>query len=110
MIVCKIGLSRCPRTHHGPKNTLKWPQEGQNWRQCISCGPTNWFWAKKTKFESVRSKVCSSHPESAKVEREQVLDDLFGWRIEQKKVRTVFYHFDQFAPVFKIYLIKADSG
>ena len=35
-----------PRTHPGPKNTKKWPQEGQNWRQCTSCGPTNWFWAK----------------------------------------------------------------
>ena len=53
------------RTHPGPKNTEKWPQEGQNWRQCTSCGPTNWFWAKKTKFESVRSKVCSFHSESA---------------------------------------------
>ena len=54
-----------PRTHPGPKNTEKWPQEGQNWRQCTSCGPTNWFWAKKNKFESVRSKVCSFHSESA---------------------------------------------
>ena len=55
-----------PRTHPGPKNTEKWPQEGQNWRQCTSCGPTNWFWAKKNKFESVRSKVCSFHSESAR--------------------------------------------
>ena len=56
-----------PRTHPGPKNTEKWPQEGQNWRQCTSCGPTNWFWAKKNKFESVRSKVCSFHTESARL-------------------------------------------
>ena len=55
----------CSKTHPGPKITPKTPQEGQNWPQCTSCGPINWFWAKKTKFESVRSKVCSFHSESA---------------------------------------------
>ena len=55
----------CSKTHPGPKITPKTPQEGQNWPQCTSCGPINWFWAKKNKFESVRSKVCSFHSESA---------------------------------------------
>ena len=57
-----------PRTHPGPKNTEKWPQEGQNWRQCTSCGPTNWFRAKKNKLESVTHKLCPFHSESPCVE------------------------------------------
>ena len=65
LIIWKIGFPRCPRTHPGPKDTLKWPREGQNWRQCTSCGPTNWFRTKKTKFESVTSNLCSFHSESA---------------------------------------------
>ena len=64
LIIWKIGFPRCPRTHPGPKDTLKWPREGQNWRQCTSCGPTNWFRAKKTKFESVTHKLCPFHSES----------------------------------------------
>ena len=61
----------CSKTHPGPKITPKTPQEGQNWPQCTSCGPINWFWAKKTKFESVRSKVCSFHSESASCDKYQ---------------------------------------
>ena len=38
----------CSKTHPGPKNTPKRPQGGRYWRQCTSCGPINWFWAKKT--------------------------------------------------------------
>ena len=79
MLIWKIGFPRCPRTHPGPNDTLKWPREGQNWRQCTSCGPTNWFWAKKTKFESVRSKVCSFHPESACYNR--VAEPRIRWRL-----------------------------
>ena len=65
MVISKIGSQNPPWAHQKHRNTKKWPQEGQNWHQCTSCGPTNWFWAKKTKFESVRSKVCSFHTESA---------------------------------------------
>ena len=70
MIIWKIGFPRCPRTHPGPKDTLKWPREGQNWRQCTSCGPTNWFRAKKNKFESVTHKLCPFHSESPIYEKD----------------------------------------
>ena len=66
VVISKIGSQNPPWAHRKHRNTKKWPQEGQNWHQCTSCGPTNWFWAnKKNKFESVRSKVCSFHTESA---------------------------------------------
>ena len=60
--------NRAPKVTQKPpwaKKTLKRPQEGRNWHQCFLCGPTNYFWAKKTKFESDPSKVCSFHVESA---------------------------------------------
>ena len=60
--------NRAPKVTQKPpwaKKTLKRPQEGQNWHQCFSCGPTNYFWAKKNKFESDPSEVCSFHVESA---------------------------------------------
>ena len=65
VVISKIGSQNPPWAHQKHRNTKKRPQEGQNWRQCTTCGPTIWFWAKKTKFESVRSKVCSFHTESA---------------------------------------------
>ena len=60
----KIGPPKCSKIHPGPKNTPKRPQEGQNWHQCFSFSPTNYFRAKKNRFESDPSKVCSFHLES----------------------------------------------
>ena len=50
VVISKYGSQNPPLAHRKHRNTKKWPQEGQNWQQCTSCGPTNWFWAKKTKF------------------------------------------------------------
>ena len=81
-IIWKIGPLRCSKTHPGPKNAPERPREGQNWRQCTSCGPINWFWAKKTKFESVRSKVWSFHSESARSKLVfKTLQPLLSWGV-----------------------------
>ena len=53
--------SKCPKQHKTPLLNPKRPV----FPNTDPCGPTNWIWAKKTKFESVRSKVCSFHTESA---------------------------------------------
>ena len=39
--ISKIWRARCPKTHPGPKNTPKRIEEGRNWYQCFSFGPTN---------------------------------------------------------------------
>ena len=81
----------CSKTHPGHKNTPKRPWEGRYWRQCTSCGPINWFWAKKTKFESVHSKVCSFHTESANTVRVQRDQSPF-----QFKLFLLFFFLDFF--------------
>ena len=66
-LIWKIGVYRLLKTYPTPKNAPGRLQEVQNWHQCMSFGPTNWFWPKKTKFKSVTSNLCSSGSESAMV-------------------------------------------
>lgn len=55
-LIWNFGCSTYPKSHPGVKIDPKMAGGGQNWPRCTPCGPTNLFRAKKTNFETARSK------------------------------------------------------
>ena len=90
-LIWNFGCSTYPKSHPGVKIDPKMAGGGQNWPQCTPCGPTNLFRAKKTNFETARSKphfftrndpedtlsanVVKSFPKLAKSESGQIVSE-----------------------------------